>query len=66
MLVEGQLVAVRLLTPKEVGERLAVSVSMVYKLLRIGDLPAIRVGRLPRIAEDDLRAYVAHQREAGQ
>lgn len=55
----------RLLAPTEVAQRLAVSRSMVYALVRRGDLPATYVGRLPRIAEADLEAYVEGQRRVG-
>ena len=56
----------RLLAPRQVAELLAVSVSMIYKLLRVGKLRAIYVGRLPRIASDDLHGYIECQREAGR
>ena len=56
----------RLLTPLEVGDRLSVSRSMVYKLLRIGELAAVYIGRLPRIAERDLDAYIEHRRRRGE
>jgi excisionase family DNA binding protein len=52
----------RLLRPKEVAERLGVSQSMVYKLLRVGALGAVYVGRLPRIAAEDLALYVEQGR----
>jgi len=52
----------RLLTPADVAARLAVSRSMVYKLLRVGELVAVYVGRLPRIAEADVYAYIQRQR----
>jgi excisionase family DNA binding protein len=56
----------RMLTPADVAERLAVSRSMAYKLLRTGELPAIYVGRLPRIAEADLDAFIRRRREPGR
>lgn len=55
-----------LLTPDEVGQRLSVSRSMVYKLVRVGELPAVYVGRLPRIAETDLAAYIERQRRGSE
>jgi len=51
-----------LLTPDEVAKRLSVSRSMVYKLLRTRELPVVYVGRLPRIGEIELAAYVERQR----
>jgi excisionase family DNA binding protein len=56
----------RLLPPKDVARCLGVSVSMIYKLLRTAALPAIYIGRLPRVAETDLDAFVERQREAGR
>jgi len=56
----------RLLAPAAVAERLAVSRSMVYALVRRGELPATYVGRLPRIAEADLTAYIERQRRGSE
>lgn len=50
-----------LLAPAQAAERLAVSRSMIYKLVRTGALSAIYVGRLPRIAEFELEAYLQRQ-----
>jgi excisionase family DNA binding protein len=49
----------RLLTPDEVGKRLTVSRSMIYTLIKRGELRALYVGRLPRITEAALAAYLA-------
>jgi excisionase family DNA binding protein len=49
----------RLLTPDDVAKRLSVSRSMIYTLVRRGDLRALRIGRLPRVTETDLAAYLA-------
>lgn len=46
----------RLLMPREVADRLRVSLSMVRKLVRRGDLPAVSVGR---VGGADLRGLVA-------
>ncbi len=51
-----------LLSPDQVAERLAVSRSMVYKLARTGELPAVYVGRLPRFAEADILEFIATRR----
>jgi excisionase family DNA binding protein len=53
----------RLMTPAQVAERLAVSRSLVYSLVRQGALAAVYVGRLPRIVEAELEDYIARQRE---
>jgi excisionase family DNA binding protein len=55
----------RLLAPAQVAALLAVSRSMVYALIRKGDLRAVYVGRLPRIAGADLDAFIATRRAAG-
>jgi excisionase family DNA binding protein len=47
-----------LLTPKHVADRLQCSYSMVLALIRRGDLRAVYVGRLPRIRDADLAAYI--------
>jgi excisionase family DNA binding protein len=48
-----------LLTVAEVAEALRVSNMTVYRLIRAGDLPALRVGKNYRIREGDLTAFLA-------
>lgn len=55
-----------LLSPDQVAKRLAVSRSMIYKLLRARELRAVYVGRLPRIDPADLTEYIERQRLQGQ
>lgn len=50
-----------LLTVAEVAELFRVSSMTVYRLIRNGDLPAVRVGRSYRVREDDLQAYLQAQ-----
>ena len=52
-----------LLTPDDVAKRLGVSRSMAYALIKRGDLPALYIGRLPRITEADFAGYLARARE---
>jgi excisionase family DNA binding protein len=52
------------LTPGDVAERLRVSRSMVYGIVKRGELAATWVGRLPRITEGDLAAYLERARAA--
>lgn len=54
--------ASRLLTPRDVADRLAVSVSMVRKLAMLGELPPVYIGRLPRFEEADVLVYLDRQR----
>jgi excisionase family DNA binding protein len=51
----------RFLTVAEVADHLRVSSMTVYRLVKAGDLPAVRVGKSYRVREDDLDAYLAKQ-----
>lgn len=51
----------RLLTVAEVANVIRVSRMTVYRLIRRGQLKAIRVGRNYRVREDDLSAYLESQ-----
>lgn len=46
------------LTVAEVASLLRVSNMTVYRLINAGQLPAVRVGRSYRIAEDDVDKYL--------
>lgn len=48
----------QLLSANQVAERLCISKSMVYTLMRRGTLRTIRIGRLPRVRESDVAAYI--------
>lgn len=48
-----------LLTVAEVAEVLRVSNMTVYRLIKAGELPALRVGKNYRIRESELEAYLA-------
>lgn len=50
-----------LLTVAEVADLFRVSSMTVYRLIRSGELPAVRVGRSYRVREDDLQAYLQSQ-----
>lgn len=50
-----------LLTAAEVADDLRVSTMTVYRLIRSGDLPAVRVGRNYRVRRQDLDAYLEAQ-----
>lgn len=53
--------ATRLLTAAEVADQLRVSTMTVYRLIRRGELPAVRVGRNYRVRARDLDAYLDNQ-----
>ena len=48
----------RFLTVAEVARQLRVSNMTVYRLVRAGHLPAVRVGRSYRLREDGVRRYL--------
>jgi len=50
-------------TIAEVAERLHVATRTVRRWIKAGDLVVHRVGGVVRIAEDDLRAFLAVHRE---
>jgi excisionase family DNA binding protein len=54
---------IQFFTISEVAERLHVSARTVRRWIEAGDLVAHRIGGLVRIAEDDLRAFLALHRE---
>lgn len=55
-----------LLTPEVAAERLACGRTKIYELLRSGELESVKVGRLRRIPEDAIAAYVAKLREQSE
>lgn len=56
----------RFLTVAEVAKELRVSSMTVYRLIKAGDLAAVRVGKSYRIREDDVDAFLARRyTEAG-
>ncbi len=55
----------RLLTVGEVADVMRVSRMTVYRLIRRGQLKAIRVGRNYRVREDDLNEYLEEQAVTG-
>ena len=50
---------VRLLRIEEIAQRLAISRSMAWKLIALGHLPSLRIGRAVRVRPQDLDEYVA-------
>lgn len=56
----------RLLTAKQVSERLGCSLGNVYGLLESGDLPRVRIGKQKgyRIAESDLVAFIEQRKNS--
>lgn len=52
------------LTPRQGAKIVGCSLSSFWPLLHSGAIPAYRIGKLIRVRPEDLRAYVAAQREA--
>lgn len=48
----------RLLTIKEVEDALGISHAMAYQLLNSGELGSVTIGRLRRVPEAELDAYI--------
>jgi len=57
----GRLSGDRLLTVGEVAETMRVSNMTVYRLIRSGQLGAIRVGKNYRIRESDVSRYLSER-----
>jgi excisionase family DNA binding protein len=49
----------RLMTVAEVAATMRVSNMTVYRLIKAGDLPALRVGRSYRVRESDVEKYLS-------
>jgi excisionase family DNA binding protein len=49
----------RFLTVAEVAEMMRVSTMTVYRLIKSGDLHAVRIGKSYRLAEDEVDRFLA-------
>ena len=58
-LAQSQHAKARFLTVAEVAGLLRVSTMTVYRLIKAGSLPAVRVGKSYRVREDDVDRYLA-------
>lgn len=47
------------MTVAEVAKLMRVSTMTVYRLIKAGDLPAIRVGKSYRLREEDVDSYLS-------
>ncbi|CAN5707564.1 hypothetical protein BH23CHL8_BH23CHL8_30450 [soil metagenome] len=61
----GERAAERLLRIDEIADRLAISRSMAWKLIAIGHLRCVRIGRAVRIRPSDLEAYIERAADEG-
>ena len=49
---------------EEVADFLGVTYQLIYRLVRAGELPAVRLGKLYRVARTDLDAYLSRSKAA--
>ena len=56
---ERPLSADRLLTVSEVAATMRVSNMTIYRMIKSGELPALRVGKNYRVRQSDLEAYLS-------
>lgn len=54
-----------MLSDADIARRLAISPSMARKLRKMGALGYVMIGRLPRVSETDLAAYLGRVRARG-
>ena len=54
----------KFMTLEDVADMLGVNYQLIYRLVRAGELPAIRLGRVYRVTQEDLQAYLAAQKTA--
>ena len=48
----------RLLTAKEIAQRLNISKAFAYKLMQIGEIRTVKIGGSVRVRPEDLEAYI--------
>lgn len=49
---------------EEVADMLGVTYQLIYRLVRSGELPAVRLGKLYRVSRGDLDAYLERSKGA--
>ncbi len=47
---------------EEVAEMLGVTYQLIYRLVRSGEIPAVRLGKLYRVSRTDLEKYLARNK----
>ena len=55
-----------MLSPKQLAQRLSLSLSMVYRLLTSGDLECYRFGTAYRVSEDQLKQFLEKQKAVNE
>ena len=49
---------------EEVADMLGVTYQLIYRLVRSGELPAVRLGKLYRVSKSDLDSYLEKSKRA--
>lgn len=49
---------------EEVADMLGVTYQLIYRLVRSGELPAVRLGKLYRVSRSDLAGYLERSKNA--
>lgn len=57
------LAVLQMLTVQDIAERLGVRENTIYNRIRLGELPASKVGRVHRIDPRDLESYLVRNRK---
>ena len=57
---------VLLVSPQDAARLVSLSRSNVYKLIKAGELPSVKIGGLVRVSVPALRAWIARQTTGGQ
>ena len=50
---------------EEVADMLGVTYQLIYRLVRSGELPAVRLGKLYRVSRADLESYLERSKSSG-
>ena len=53
-------------SPEELAGKFRLSLSSIYKLVRSGEIPSIRLGKIYRIPASDLAQFLTRQKSAGR
>ncbi len=51
---------------EEIAQQLGVTYQLVYKLVRTGEIPSVRIGKVYRVTDLDMETYLTRQRDKVQ
>jgi putative molybdopterin biosynthesis protein len=64
--MKEEIVEEELLTPAEVAEILKVSNASAYNILKRGEIPIVRIGKMVRVRRKDLEKYIYEMTSLGK